>query len=114
MSPRPELGGRVVAHLVERRLDAEYGGHPVVALGHPVWARESAPVRRRGEDERVRAEHLAGLLGPGEAALAVLAQRGCGLGVQCDATLLVGLEVALGGTAARSPDRAAQPHRLPA
>ncbi|MDT7708089.1 MAG: hypothetical protein QOG20_3696 [Pseudonocardiales bacterium] len=105
---RDELRGRVVAQVVQVRLDAKPPREPAVALRHRTRHQVLTPVNRRREDERLAAQLEPQRRGAPPAPVPVLRQDRDGLGVERDTSLLVGLGVLLLADRAVLRDRPAQ------
>src|SRR5689334_17955267 len=105
-----QLRGRVVAELVQGRLDTQARHHAVVPLRHTVRARERRAVGLAGEQERVARPFNPQRGSPTAAPLDVLAEHGDRLSIQRDPPLLVGLEVAFNPAGAGvAPNRVTEP-----
>jgi hypothetical protein len=95
-----ELGGGVVAQLVQGGVDTQPGGEVVVPLGHRGRLQRRSTIGRCGEEvcvgRQLQAEGGGALLAAG----AVLGQDGHGLGVEGDVATLVGLGVLFPGVRA--------------
>jgi hypothetical protein len=90
-----QFGGAVVPQILQSGVNAEAGGHPLVALSNTFWIQWSAALRVGGEDVagrvQLHAKHSRTVFGP----YPMLAEDHGGLGVEDDAALLVGLGVLL-------------------
>jgi len=90
---RDQFGGVEVTQVLQGRVDAESGGHALVALRRCVELQGLQPIGRRREHEGSRRELNAKLGGLPAHPRNSLAERCCGLWVGHDSAVLVGLGV---------------------